>query len=158
MDEAHFKVNLNKSFNDMLSHPDARLQDQLFILQTINHLNAAAQDLAEFVRLTRPESDRGGIDASIGGIISKLIQLDSFRERFDPESDTPVQIAGMGNVIKYRQIFENSMTPKLIEQELGTDLPEVVALNSLMKDSILRMLREYFPQAKESWLRIEENC
>ena len=149
MSKDSFEQNLGKSFSNMLNGPTSQLENQVYILQTMQHLYSAASDLEEFTKLTRPESDAGGIDASLGGIISKLIQLDKFREKI---ASGDVKIAGVDEVLRLRNIYENSMTPELIQNEIGNELPEVVALNSLMKDSILKMLRDYFPQARESWL------
>lgn len=148
---------LDKSFGDILLAKDADWQNQYALLQTIQHINPAARDLEQFIKLTRPESDAGGIDSTLGGIISKLIQLDNFRVRMSTSSEDPVRISGVNDVLEYRDIYANSMTREMILTEVGTELPEVVALNSLMKDSILRLLRPYFPQTRESWLRVAQN-
>ena len=148
--------NLNKPFRTVLIGSPADIKDQLYVLQSMQYINSAASDLEEFTKLTRPESNSGGIDSSLGGIISKLIQLDNFRERLDKNSVNQVHISGMEEVLKLRDIYENTMTQKIINEEFGNDLPEVVALNTLMKDSILKMFKQYFPQARESWLRVEK--
>lgn len=144
--------NLNKSFNEILDSPRSTIESQVFVLQTLQYLNEPANDLSEFVKLTRPESDSGGIDASIGGIIAKRIQLENFRQRLLMKD---VSISGMYDVLQEREVYENSMTPDIIQEKMGTALPEVVALNTLMKDSILGLLKNYFPQARNSWMDLQ---
>lgn len=144
--------NLNKSFNEILDSPRSTIESQIFTLQTLQYLNNAADDLSEFIKLTRPESDSGGIDASIGGIISKRIQLENFRQRL---LTGDISISGMYDVLQEREVYENSMTPDIIQEQMGTALPEVVALNTLMKDSILGLLKNYFPQARNSWMDLQ---
>ncbi len=144
--------NLNKSFGEILDSPRSTIESQVFVLQTLQYLNEPANDLSEFVKLTRPESDSGGIDASIGGIIAKRIQLENFRQRL---LTGDVSISGMYDVLQEREVYENSMTPDIIQEQMGTALPEVVALNTLMKDSILGLLKNYFPQARNSWMDLQ---
>lgn len=154
MDKDRFERHLNKSYKEIASGENrGTTEDQVYVLHFLQHVYPAASDLEEITKLTRPESDAGGIDSSLGGIISKLIQLDKFRERL---ASGDVNISGAENVLKYREVYENSMTPQMIQDEMGNELPEVVALNSLMKDSILKIMREYFPQARESWLSLEK--
>ena len=153
MDKARFERGLNKTYQDIVSGESrGATEDQVYVLHTFQYLWSAASDLEEITKLTRPESDAGGIDSSLGGIISKLIQLDKFRERL---ARGEVNISGAGDVLAFRDIYENSMTPEMIQDKIGNELPEVVALNSLMKDSILHVFREYFPQARESWLKLQ---
>ena len=153
--KGQLKAHLGKSFDNILNGTSLEIEDQINVLQTMQHINPAASDLEQFVKLTRPESSSGGVAATLGGIISKVIQLDNFRERLAGQGE-PVRISGISDVLNARDIQASSMTPKMIEQEIGNNLPEVVALNSLMKDNILNIMREYFPQARESWLRVEQ--
>lgn len=145
--------NLDKSYQSIVEDK-AALRNQLYILQTMQWLNPAARDLEEFTKLMRPEADRGGIDSSIGGTIARLMQLEKFRERLADDSENPINIYGVKDVISYRDVQTNSMTDKMLLDSFGDELPEVVALNSLMKDSIYDLLNQYFPEARNSWLGV----
>ena len=153
MSKSDYIKNLNKSYRDILNGTQVDKENQIYILQALQHICPAAYDLDQFTKLTRPESNSGGIDSSLGGTVAKIIQLDNFREKIN---NGQVYISGMEDVIGYRRVYPNSQTPKMISETIGNELPEVVAMNALMKDALPRLLREYFPQTKESWMRIEK--
>lgn len=129
------------------------LQNQVDILLTLAHLNNAAENLSTFVRLTRPESDSGSIGATISDITAKVIDLNKFRDRLKREDDSRMQISGMREILKKRDVHEG-WDNTYIETVLSSSLPEIVALNSLMMDTSLEMFSPYFPQAKQSWYNV----
>ena len=148
--------NLSKSYQDILGGSKKDKEDQIYILQTLQHLFGAASDLDMFTKLTRPESQSGGIDSSLGGTVAKIIQLDQFRERLVEGVKASVSISGMDDVIALKTIYPNSMTDQMIQDAMGSELPEVVTLNTLLKDGTPRLFREKFPQTKESWMRVQK--
>lgn len=152
MTHEDFTRELSTSFNELRdeNHLPA-LEQQVAILQTLAHLNTAASNLAQFVKLTRPESASGAIGTTISDIIAKVIQLNEFRNKIARSDDSDLRISGMRDVMARRDVHEGWDT-NYIEDILGTQLPEVVALNSLMLDSSLDMFRPFFPQAKDSWV------
>lgn len=150
----YFIEGLPLTYDALKQGSESVIKRQINILQTLQHLNVAAGDLDSCVKLTRPESNAGGIDSTIGGTIAKVIQLDKFRERLDPASPNPIRISGINGVLEYRKVLENVMSSKQIADVIGDELPEVVALNTLLKDSALGLLSELFPQAQEQWLRV----
>lgn len=127
------------------------LEQQVSILQLLAHLEPAASNLATFVKLTRPESESGAIGSTLADIITKVISLNEFRQKVETTEPDDLRISGMQDVIKPRDVHEGWDT-SYIEEVLGTQLPEVVALNSLMIDSSLEMFRPFFPQAIRSWV------
>ena len=127
------------------------IYNQICLLQTLVHLNPAAENLARFVRLTRPESESGAIGTSIADITAKVIALNEFRDTLNVSSENDLRISGMKEVLAKRDVHEGWDT-SYIEDILGLQLPEVVALNSLMIDSSLGMFKTFFPTAKQSWI------
>ena len=131
------------------------IKQQIDILGTLLHLNSAASDLSTFVRLTRPESESGAIGTSISDIIAKTAELDKFREKLSKNSDD-IRISGMDKILEKRDVHEGWET-SYISEIIGGQLPEVVALNSLMLDSSLDMFKLYFPQARASWVKLAKD-
>ena len=168
MKRSDFTKTLSKSIDDvMLSEDWDMIEDQISLLYTFAHLSTAATNLGDFVRLTRPDSESGAIGTSVADITTKVIELNKFRAKMEraktekgENDDSILRISGMRDVLKIREEFasENSKSGNLdagyIAELLGSDLPEVVALNSMMIDSSLDMFRPYFPQAKLSWINV----
>lgn len=149
-----FTRELSTSFSELRDEDHLpTLEQQVSILQTLAHLGTAASNLAQFVKLTRPESESGAIGTTISDIIAKVIQLNEFRDKISSSDDSDLRISGMRDVMARRDVHEGWDT-SYIEEILGTQLPEVVALNSLMIDSSLDMFRPFFPQAKDSWINL----
>lgn len=133
---------------------DSIVTNQVAILQTLRHINSSAKTLAQFVRLTRPETDSGSIDSSVEGIIADNIELNDFRQKLNrAEKGVLNGISGMRDIMERRRI-EYGYSIEAIEELLGTDLPEVVSLNSLMIDSSLDIFSSYYPQARSSWVNV----
>lgn len=154
MSREDFTRELSTSFEQLTdSEHLPTLEQQVSLLQTLAHLSTAAENLATFVKLTRPESETGAIGSTIASIITKTVMLSDFREKLNTEKDDDIRITGMRDVMKRRDVHEGWDT-SYIEEVLGTQLPEVVALNSLMLDSSLDMFKQYFPQAKQSWVEL----
>lgn len=168
MKRSDFTKTLSKSINDVMVSEDWNMiEDQISLLYTFAHLSTAATNLGDFVRLTRPDSESGAIGTSVADITTKVIELNKFRlkmekaktDKGEPD-DSLLRISGMRDVLKVREEFasENSksgnLDPTYVEQLIGSELPEVVALNSTMIDSSLDMFRPYFPQAKLSWINV----
>ena len=149
-----FTRELSTSFSELRDEDHLpTLEQQVSILQTLAHLGTAASNLAQFVKLTRPESESGAIGTTISDIIAKVIQLNEFRDKISSSDDSDLRISGMRDVMARRDVHEGWDT-SYIEEILGTQIPEVVALNSLMIDSSLDMFRPFFPQAKDSWINL----
>ena len=129
------------------------IESQIVVLQTLRHLYPAAENLSKFVRLTRPESESGSIGTSVADIIVKEAELNRFRELLAYSDDHEIRISGMRDVLEKRDVHEGWDT-SYIEEILGSNLPEVVALNSLMLDSSLDMFKPLFPQARDSWVEL----
>ena len=152
--EADYIVALPKTFQEIKNSEDIpMINKQTSVLYLLSHLNVAAENLAEFIRLTRPESDSGAIGSSIADIILKHINLMRFREKLDRSSDSQIHISGMKDILAVRDVHEG-WEPEYIMSQLGDKLTEVVALNSLMMDSSLDMFKAYFPQARADFLCI----
>ena len=150
-----FTANLSKTYEEIKNGSDANaIENQISILQTLVHLNTAASNLATFVRLTRPESESGSIGTTVADIIAKVAEINKFRAQLDNQEDSELRISGMRDVLKRRDVHEGWDT-SYIEEVIGSNLPEVVALNSLMIDSSLDMFRPLFPQAKQSWVDLQ---
>ena len=151
MSKDDFTSVLDNDFNDLKESKDLDfIQNQISILQTLVHLNPAAENLATFVRLTRPESESGAIGTSVADIIAKEAELNKFRTKLEKNKDSDIRISGMREVLAPRDVHEGWDT-SYISEILGSKLPEVVALNSLMMDTSLEMFKPFFPQAKQSW-------
>lgn len=149
-----FISELATSYDELLeSRDEDQIAKQINVLQTLAHLNVAAENLAKFVRLTRPESESGAIGTSVASIICKLADLNEFRNKIDAVDESEIRISGMKKVLAKRDVHEGWDT-SYIEEILGLDLPEVVALNSLMLDTSPEMFQAYFPQARESWMGV----
>lgn len=146
-----YAENLSKSYQNILAGTDTDKRNQIYILQSLQHIYGAAMDLDSFTKLTRPESNAGSIDASLGGTTAKIIQLEDFRHKI---ANGECSIAGVWGVIGKKRVYFNSMTPKLLDDAIGNELPEVSVLNTLLKDAMPKLFREKFPQMKESWQRL----
>lgn len=145
-----FISQLGYSYNDIISEKRTGLvKQQCAVLGTLVHLQPAASELAQFVKLTRPESDAGGIDSSVSGTMTKLMALNKFR---NDRAGGKTYINGINDVIERR--FVTGMSGKRIFEEVGNKLPEVVAMNTLLKDNFMQMMSQYFPQAKDSWFSV----
>ena len=156
MSKSDFTSALDKTFEEIKQNR-GEIHDrinQMSILQTLIHLEPAASSLSTFVRLTRPESESGSIGTSVADIIAKESALNNFRKRIN-DSENTFRFTGIGEVLEWRNVFDG-WGLEYAEKILGTSLPEVVALNSLMLDSSLNMLEPFFPQAKASWVQLEE--
>lgn len=168
MNRGDFTKTLSKSIDDVMVSEDwDMIEDQISLLYTFAHLSTAATNLGDFVRLTRPDSESGAIGTSVADITTKVIELNKFRMKMDKArtdkgepDDSILRISGMRDVLRVREEFatENSksgnLDPAYIAELIGSQLPEVVALNSTMIDSSLDMFRPYFPQAKLSWINV----
>lgn len=130
------------------------IQRQIYVLQTLRHLEPAARNLATFVRLTRPESESGAIGTSVSDIISKVTELNKFRNTLAISNDSDIRISGMREILEKRDV-NGGWDTGYIEEIIGSKLPEVVALNSLMLDSSLDMFKPLFPQAKDDWVNLQ---
>lgn len=154
MSKDDFIKNLDKTFDDM--QDDSKrfdlIEPQINILQFLSHLYKPASTLAEFAKLTRPESESGAIGSSVQDLIVKVSSLKEFRDALkSPNADQELGISGMEEVIKLRDIWEEVDTD-YIRELIENNLPEVVALNTLMLDFGLEMFRPYFPQVKDTWV------
>lgn len=157
LQKSDFTSTLSMDYDELKSTQDQDiLVNQISILQTLAHLNTAASNLATFVKLTRPESESGSIGTTVADIITKVVELNNFRDKLNSNDDTDIRISGMRDVIRQRDVHEG-WEPNYVEEVIGNELPEVVALNSLMIDSSLEMFRPYFPQAKASWVNVAAN-
>ena len=155
MPKEMFIESLSTSFADLLSGNDTlRKSNQIHILQTLEHIYGAVSDLDQFSKLTRPESNSGGIDSTLGGIVAKLFQLNDFREKV---SSGNCNISGVNGVIEQKEILYNVMTPKMIEERIGDELPEVTVLNTLLKDNAPKLFWQWFPQVRNSWRRVAKS-
>lgn len=142
---------LAMSHEDIIRSEDAdAITQQITVLRTLEHLTVPANNLATFVRLTRPDSESGAIGTTVADIISKNIDLNTFRsELTKPEEQ--IQISGMREILAHRDVHEGWDTSYIMDL-LGDKLPEIVALNSLMIETSLDMFKNLFPQAKQSWV------
>lgn len=150
MSHGDFAKSLGLPYQSLLDGEGDR-SGQIMILQSLQHIYNAAMDLDSFTKLARPESNTGSLDASLGGTMAKIIQLDEFRSRMN---EGGVAISGIEGVIRRKNVYFNSMTPWMLDAEIGDALPEVSALNTLLKDAMPKLFREKFPQMKESWQRV----
>ena len=151
--ENDYVETLQMSFEDVKHSGDIPLiNKQTGILYLLSHLSVGAKNLADFIRLTRPESNSGSIGSSIADIILKHIELEDFRAKLATNPDSAIHISGMRDVIDRRDVGEG-WDSEYIMSQLGDKLTEVVALNSLMMDSSLDMFKAYFPQARTDWIR-----
>lgn len=156
MSREDFTRELSTSFEELTDENHLpELEQQVSILQMLAHLSPAASNLATFVKLTRPESESGAIGTTVPDIATKVINLEEFRDKLNKSQDSDLRISGMRDVMAYRDVHEGWDT-SYIEEILGTQLPEVVALNSLMIDSSLEMFKPFFPQAKASFVELAD--
>lgn len=152
MTEADYIEALPLTFQEVVDSEDADMIDkQTAVLHILAHLSEAAGNLAEFTRLTRPESDSGAIGSTIADITQKTVGLNKFRDKLMKQSDDKLRISGMREVLMPRTVDEG-MDSEYIFSALGDNLKEVVALNSLMMDSSLDMFKMFFPQARADWI------
>lgn len=156
MSRADFTKNLALKYENIKDKQDLDLlREQVSLLQVLLHLQPAANNLAEFVRLTRPESESGSIGTTVSSMITKTIALRKFREKLEQNEDQDIRISGMWDVIAPRDVFDG-VDEKYLEEVIGDELPEVVALNSLMLDSSLDIFEPFFPTARKSWVDVAE--
>ena len=146
---------LPNSFRDYVKTEDEDAADQqTAVLYLLSHLSVAAGNLAEFTRLTRPESDSGAIGSSIANIIGKLVSLTKFRNKLLKSSDMDLRISGMKEVMQKLSIHDGMDNAHLLSLFENSGLSEVVSLNTLMMDSSLDMLKPFFPQARLDWVNV----
>lgn len=139
------------TFDEVMKSQDIDLVNkQTSVLGILSHLSVAAGNLAEFTRRTRPESDSGAIGSTIADITQKVSDLNKFRQKLLKSTDDKLRISGMREVLKFRNVDEYAESEYIMSM-FGNELPEVVALNSLMMDSTLDMFKPFFPQAKADW-------
>lgn len=128
------------------------LNRQTAILYFLSKVSSAADDFSELVRATRPESDSGAIGSSIASVTNREASLMSIRRKLNPK-DYRFYINGVEPLMRKRNI-QYGVSDDAIAEAIGKELPEVVALNSLMIDNTNEMMAPYFPQAKESWFNL----
>lgn len=147
-----FTGNLGKTFGEILiGNDEDAIRQQAAVLQFLNHINSAANDIADFVRFTRPESSSGAIGTTVASIVSKEISLNEFRAKIEDKNYTT--ITGMRDVLAKRDV-DAGWEPSYLNGVIGNKLPEVVALNTLMIDSARDMFLPFFPQARQSWVDV----
>ena len=154
MSREDFIRNLSLDFDDLKKGENVTsVPEQIDILNFLIHLNAGAETLKKFVDLTRPETESGAIGTTLADIITKVTELNEFREELNQKRDDELRIFGMREVLAKRDIGDAS-DPEYLMRIIGNELPEVVALNTLMLDSTLEMFIPYFPQARASWIKM----
>ncbi len=126
---------------------------QISVLRLLQHLNLAADNLSTFVQLTRPDSARGAFATTLADIITKAAKLNDFRRKLFESEENQIRFSGMKEVLAPRNIDDGYETDA-IYNELSSDLPEVTALNTLLLDSSPRMFAPFFPQARQSWMKV----
>lgn len=147
-----FTGSLGMTFGDvLLSGDEDILRQQAAVLGFLHHINGAANDLADFVKFTRPESASGAIGTTVASIVSKEIALNEFRKKIEDKNYNT--ITGMQEVLAKRNVDAGWETSYL-SGVIGDRLPEVVALNALMIDSARDMFLPFFPQARQSWVDV----
>ena len=152
MTEEEYINALPITFQEVVNSEDVDLiNQQTAILEVLAHLSDAAGNLADFTRLTRPESDSGAIGSTIADITQKVIGLNEFRNKLAKNSDDKLRISGMREILKPRSV-DAGMDSEYLMSLMGNDLEEVVTLNSLMMDSSLDMFKQFFPQARADWI------
>lgn len=139
---------MSTSFSDMMSaHSwDELKNNQAIILQFLNFINSDAKALSKFVRLMRPDSDKGSIGTSVAEIVAQLADIQEFR-------DENSHIMGMQPVLSSKAV-SMYMDNRNLRTLLGTQLPEISALNALMIEDSLDMFRPYFPLARTDWSKM----
>ena len=125
------------------------LNRQTAILYFLSKVSSAANDFSELVRATRPESDSGAIGSSIASVINRESSLMNIRKKMNP-LNRHFYIWGADDLMRKKNV-QFGMSDEAISEAIGNQLPEVVALNTLMIDSTNEMLAPYFPQAKATW-------
>ena len=153
LDKDSFKRNLPYTYQDVDTSTDLDLREsQIAILQFLAHLSPAAEQLAQFIKLTRPETESGAIGTGVSSIIAKNVMLNDFRRDIEFNRGIgALRIEGMDSVIAHRDVHDG-WDASNIDEVFGTQLPEVVAQNSLMIETSLDMFKLLFPQAKKSWV------
>jgi len=114
-------------------------EKQIAILLTMRHLLTPAQQLTEFVRLMRPESESGTIGTSVSDAIMKKAQLEAFR---DDMAEDDFRLDGVQDIIRERNLSDDMSE---------TQLPEVIALNTVMGDHALDLFERYYPEVRKTW-------
>lgn len=94
----------------------------------------------------RPESDSGAIGTDTAEIVAQIGNLNKIRN----EIKNNVNFTGLSEVVSSRAVSQYAENGD-IRELLGAQLPEVVALNTLMIEEGLDMFRPYFPIAKTDW-------
>ena len=144
------KSHLIENIQHTYSNPGDSAVQQLQLLYLFQHLNVAAKNLSDFIKLVRPETNSGAIGSTVAGIITKKIKLDKFREKLEKQSDSQLRISGMREVLKERE-YVDGWKAQVTMDNIQSDLREVSSLTNLMMDTSLDMFGYYFPQAKEDW-------
>ena len=159
---------LDENYSDINGMTEAnadksKLDEQTAILMFLNHISVAAGNFSEFIKVTRPESNSGAVGSSIANVVNKKKKLDDMRALVGvdgsltgPEMqarDREVRLSGLRYVLTPREI-QQGMDYEVMDEIIGNELPETVALNTFMIDGTLEMLDPYFPQAKRSWYEV----
>lgn len=148
MERKEFTKGLADGFSDLGTYAegDARCLTQAAIVQFLVLLNKDAQLLADFAKIMRPESDSGAIGTDTAEIVAQIGNLNEIRN----EIKNNVNFTGLSEVVSSRAVSQYAENGN-IRELLGAQLPEVVALNTLMIEEGLDMFRPYFPIAKTDW-------
>ena len=120
-------------------------QQQAALLLTFKHILKAANQLTEFVRIVRPESESGTIGTSVSDAILKNATINKFR---DDMEDEDFRIGGIQDIVRKRSLTDDMS---------ASALPEVVALNTVMADNSFELFEPYFPEVKQTWVDTASN-
>lgn len=133
------------SYEDMMAARDTDevKVHQAVILRFLQYINHDAGELAKFVKLMRPDSDKGSIGTSVSEIVAQLADIQNFRKGYS-------NIIGMKEALSSKAV-SMYMDNRNLRNLLGAQLPEISALNALMVEDALDMFRPYFPLAKTDW-------
>ena len=123
-------------------------QFQADLLRAFIHLQPATSLLSEVVRATRPESHTATVGPTVAKTAVKLNRIEKIRDAVFAE-DSTVRIGGLENI--FEQMDEVATDKEMFDATRGP-LHRVRATNSLMYDKCMEWLRQYFPQARRSWL------
>lgn len=129
---------------------DARLF-QAQVLMMLRHLNNAAQNLSDFVRITRPDSSKGAFSSTLSDLLAKKYELDKFRDKLMRLDDEDLHFSGFGEVVMEQDVHEGWDAQYVFNKLKASPVPDIVILNSLILDTAPELFEKYFPQAKESW-------
>lgn len=141
--------NLDTGYDELFNTDDEDLRgSQIALLRVIASIYESAEDLADFVKNTRPEASTAGIGTTISGDIVKLGELNKLRRKV---SRGKARISGMGRVLQPGGINEGDSAETIMEKAGKDELPQVKVLQSAMQDRILPILSRFYPQAKDDW-------